>query len=362
MGARVRRRVWWAAATCLLLWPAAAGGQETPTVRGPDDGRPTREVPLAAQQGAPLKRVIGLDFDGECLEKDSLVANVERWLETSRVSERLSVSVTGEQAPVLGARFWLLVDGQRASLRRFEAFSGSCEALASSLAASIALAIEAVDLSRFEPPPSRKPEPVRPVAKLMARSPLEPEPPTTRPLRKPARPGALQSVALGAQLVGGVGIAPGSSWGGGVRGELGFLHGVNLRLSVNYLVTDTVGLADGSLRTQSRGGQVGGCWGGETLTYRAQVCLDAWLAAMTAKPKYLERAAEQTLPWFAVAPGAELRFHRASMSVRFGAQLMFNLVRPRFEVLVDTRDEPLDARVVPPLGLLGTLGLDWIAW
>ena len=47
--------------------------------------------------------------------------------------------------------------------------------------------------------------------------------------------------------------------------------------------------------------------------------------------------------------------------IKIGAQLSFNLVRPRLEVLYNTRDAPLAELETPPLGLIVSLGVDWIA-
>ncbi len=342
----------------IVLWSGTAFGQ-TPTVSGPSHGQRTREVTLGSGM-RPLGAAIELQFQGDCLDHDRLVEQVERWLDEMLINGRVRILVTGEQEP-LGARFWLLVDDRRVSVRRFEAFQGTCAELRASLSAAIGLALGAVDLSQFPPPPPPPPKPVLPPAKLTARASLSVDEPPPLPPRRPARSGLLQSAAVGAQLLGALGVAPGNAGGAGVRGELGFPGDLTARLSANYLTAEAVPIADGSLGARVLAVQSGGCWGRDTLEYRVQVCVDAWLAAVTAQPSNLDRGQQGTLPWFALVPGAELRFQGGrGFGVRFGTQLSFNVVRPRFEVLYNTRDEPLEARGVPPLGLIGTLGLDWI--
>ncbi|HEY6726188.1 MAG TPA: hypothetical protein VI197_19265 [Polyangiaceae bacterium] len=343
----------------VLLGSMTAAAQPKPSVTGPSDGQPTREVTLPGPTSMPLRAAIALDFEGACLEHERLVASVERWLEVDRIHKRVTVSVTGEEAPELAARFWLLVDGQRVSLRRFEAFTGSCSELGASLSAAIALAIEAIDLADF-PEPEPPPRPVLPAAKLTARAALQVDEPPLPPPRR--RAGALQSLAIGPQILGAAGVAPAAGVGGGVRGELGFLHGVATRLAANYLVLETQPISDGTLAMRLPAGQVGVCWGRETNDYRAQGCLDAWAGALIGTPSQLERQSQQVLPWVAVAPGVELAFRRGKhWGVRLGTQLSFNVMRPRFEVLYNARDETLDEVATPPLGMIVLVGLDWNA-
>jgi hypothetical protein len=342
----------------LVSVPASA--QPTPSVSGPAYGQPTREVTLPRPTTKALSAALELDFEGECLEHERLVADVERWLGVDLISHRVTVSVTGAERPELSAHFWLLVDEQRVSLRRFESFAGTCSELSASLSAAIALAVEALDLSEFpEPPP--KPRPVLPAAKLTARAALEPDvPPEPAPERR-RHPGTLQSAALGSQLVGGFGVAPAASVGLGLRGELGFARGIALHAGGNYLVMDTVPISDGTLAMRAFAGQLGACWGRENGDYRAQGCLDVWAGAMSGTPSNLARQSRQTLPWMALAPGAEVLFQRdRNFGMRLGAQLTFNLVRPSFEVLFNTRDETIDEQATPPLGFMVTLGVDWV--
>ncbi|HEU5075315.1 MAG TPA: hypothetical protein VFU02_14090 [Polyangiaceae bacterium] len=350
----------WLGLSIALLGARAVAAEPKPSVSGPQDGQPTREVTLRGPTTAPLAAAISLDFEGACLEHEPLVAGVERWLEVNRIHKRVTVAVTGAEQPELAARFWLLVDDQRVSLRRFEAFAGTCSELGAALSAAIALAIEAVDLADF-PEPEPPPRPVLPVARLTARGDLEvDEPPVSAPRRR--RPGALQSVSIAAQLVGGAGVAPAASVGAGLRGELGFAHGMAARVAANYLVLETQPISDGTLAMRLPAGQAGVCWGRETDAYRAQGCLDVWGGALIGTPSNLERQSEQVLPWMALAPGVELVFRRGeSWGVRLGTQLCFNLVRPRFEVLFNTRDETLDELATPPLGMMLVLGLDWNA-
>lgn len=343
----------------LLLVSMRASAQPTPSVSGPTDGRSTREVMLPRPTTKALSVALELDFDGECLESEQVVADVERWLGVDLISHRVTVSVTGAERPQLGARFWLLVDEQRVSLRRFEAFEGKCSELSASLSAAIALAIEALDLSEFpEPPP--QPRPVLPAAKLTARGALELDlPPEPTPGRR--RPGALQSAALGGQLVGGFGLAPTSSVGFGLRGELGFARGIALHAGGNYLVMDNVSISDGTLAMRALAGQLAACLGRANEGYRVQGCLDVWAGAIRGTPSNLERQSSQTLPWLAVAPGAEVLFQRdRNFGMRLGAQLSFNLVRPSFKVLFNMQDESIEEQATPPLGFMLTLGLDWV--
>lgn len=341
----------------MALWSAPGAAQPKPSVTGPTDGQPTREISLPGPTSMPLGAAIALDFDGACLEHDLLVDGVERWLEVDQVHKRVTISVTGEEHPELAARFWLLVDDQRISLRRFEAFAGTCSELGASLSAAIALAIEAVDLADF-PEPEPPPRPVLPVARLTARAALEvDESPVPPP---PQRAGVLQAVSIGAQLLGAAGVAPAVSVGAGLRGELGFLHGVAARVGVNYLVLETQPISDGSLAMRLPAGQVGVCWGRVANDYRAQGCLDAWAGALIGTPSNLVRQSQQVLPWVALAPGVEVAFRRGKhWGVRLGTQLSFNLVRPRFEVLYNARDQTLDEVATPPLGMILLLGLDW---
>lgn len=348
----------------LLLAATPRASLAQPTVTGPDDGQPTRGMILPGPETISVAAALHLEFRGECLTQQELADNVERWLEGGRINRRVAIDVTGEEKPELAARFWVLVDGQRASLRRFESFIGNCSELQSSLTAAIGLALEAVDLSEFPQPEPPKPKTLLPVARLTARQSLQPEPdrPLPPPPRRAKRPGVLQSAALGVWMMGGAGQAPGPTFGAGARGELGFNHGVGMRAGGGYLLMDEVPLADGGLEARVIAGQLGICWGRDTQRFRAQGCLDARGGAMIAIPNNLERQSVETLPWLAVAPGAEVRFHGTSdWGVWLGAQLSFNIVRPNFEVMFNTRDETLDRQTMPPLGLSVSLGLDWIA-
>lgn len=346
----------------LLLLSMRAAADPKPSVTGPTDGQPTREVVLAGPATVPLGVAISLDFEGACLNHEALVAGVERWLEVGRIHKRVTISVSGEERPELGARFWLLVDDQRVSLRRFEAFSGTCTELGASLSAAVALAIEAVDLADF-PEPEPPPRPVLPAARLTARAELRTEPgPIDSPPPPPPRrrTGAFQSVAVGAQTVGAADIAPAPGVGAGLRSELGLPHGFAVRAGAHYLVFETLPVAEGSLAMRLSAGQAGVCWGRDKESYRAQGCLDVWAGALIGTPSHLERQSEQSLPWVALAPGVDVAFRLGKhWSVRLGTQLCFNLVRPRFEVLFDTRDETLDELTTPPLGAMLILGLDW---
>lgn len=342
----------------LALSGAPAAAQPKPSVTGPTDGQPTREISLPGPTAIPLDAAITLDFDGACLDHELLVESVERWLEVDRIHKRVKITVTGEEQPELAARFWLLVDGQRISLRRFEAFTGSCDELGGSLSAAIALAIEAVDLADY-PEPEPPPRPVLPAARLTTRAELQVDAPPT-PLTPRRRAGALQSVSIGAHAVGAAGVAPAAAAGAGGRGEVGFPYGVTARLSANYLVLETLPISDGSLALQLPAGQAGVCWGREADDYRAQGCLDAWAGMLVGTPSNLERQSQGVLPWVAVAPGVEVAFRRGKhWTVRLGTQLSFNVTRPRFEVLYNASDETLDEVVTPPLGMIVLLGLDW---
>ena len=345
----------------IALWSACSFAEPTPSVTGPRDGQSTREVTLPGPTNVPLKAAMSLDFEGTCLGQAELVAGTARWLEVDRIHKRVTISVTGEEEPELGARFWLLVDDQRVSLRRFEAFAGTCAELVAALSAAVALAIEAVDLAEF-PLPEPPPKAVLPAAKLTARADLEVDAPPPPPAPRRRRAGWVQSVSIGAQAVGGAGIAPAASVGGGVRGEMGFPHGMAAHLGANYLVLETEPISDGRLAMRLPAGQLGVCWGREKDGYRAQGCLDFWGGALIGTPSNLARQSEQVLPWLALAPGVEVAFRRGkAWGLRLGAQLSFNLMRPRFEVLFDTRDETLDELSTPPLGILVMLGLDWNA-
>lgn len=341
----------------IALVAARGSAEPAPSVSGPRDGQPTREVILPGPATRPLKAAMSLGFEGECLQHDALATSVSRWLAVDRIHKRVTISVTGEERPELAARFWLLIDGQRVSLRRFEAFAGSCSELNAALSAAMALAIEAVDLAEF-PEPKPPPKAVLPVAKLTARADLAAdEPPAPAPRR---RAGALQFASLGAQMVGGVGLAPAASLGAGVRGELGFAHGISAHAGGVYSVMETLPIAEGTLAMQLPAGQLGLCWGRDKDVYRAQGCLDVWGGALMARPSSLERQSSQVLPWVALAPGVELVFgHGKEWGVRLAAQLSFNLVRPRFQVLYDTRDEVLDELATPPLGMMLFGGLEY---
>jgi len=341
----------------MVLVSTGASADPTPSVSGPRDDQPTREVILPGPATRPLKVALELDFEGDCLERDPLATSVARWLPSDRIHKRVTISVTGEERPELAARFWLLVDGQRVSLRRFEAFAGSCSELSASLSAAIALAIEAVDLAEF-PEPKPPPRPVLPVAKLTARADLAVDlPPAPAPRR---RAGALQFASLGGQIVGGVGLAPAPSVGAGVRGELGFAHGITAHAGGAYSVMETLPIAEGSLAMQLPAGQLGVCWGRDRDAYRAQGCLDVWGGALLATPSSLKDQSSQALPWVALAPGVEVVFgHGRDWGARLAAQLSFNLVRPHFQVLYDTWDKVLDELATPPLGLMLFLGVEY---
>src|SRR5690606_24726078 len=147
------RRAFVLAALLSAFSPVMPRAFAQPTVTGPEERQTELGIPLAGAGIRPVSQALEIDFDGDCLQRDELVQEVTRWVEHGRVNSRISISITGEQEPALGARFWLLVDGQRASLRRLENFEGSCAELRDSLSAAIGLAIEAVDLAEFPPPP-----------------------------------------------------------------------------------------------------------------------------------------------------------------------------------------------------------------
>ena len=367
---RLRRNVCALAAMalCHICWePCDALAQAEPTVSGPEATGPTRETRLPGPATRPVKYVIELDFEGDCLTKDKIVREVLKtweWRVSDRVNRRISVSVAGEEKPTLGARFWLRVDGKPASYREIE-YSGSCATLSEAVGTAIALAIDALDLNDY---PLPAPEPAETPSPATVAGPPKPadkrprDAPVLRPRRKPQR-GTVRSIVLGAHMLGTVGVAPRSAVVIGLRGELGFPHGLSSRLGTAYLMSDAVPIADGSISTITLSGQAGGCWGAQLREFQARACVDGWLGAMRADPENLERSSNETLPWFAVVPGIEFAFHEQNdLGIRFGAQLSINLVRPRFEVLSNTTEEPLDERTAPPLGFMGSLGLDWIAY
>ncbi len=362
-----RGRAVYSLMVAMLCWAASdALAQPGPTVTGPDAGI-TRETRLPGPATRPVKYAIDLDFDGDCLTKDELVREILKtweWRVSDRVNRRISVSVAGEEQPSLGARFWLRVDGKPASYREIE-YSGSCDTLSQAVGTAIALAIDAVDLNDY-PLPEPEPVPMRSPATVVgpAKPPRKPPRRDTSVRRrvKPER-GTVRSIALGVHTLASVGATPRSAVGVGLRGEVVFPHGVSSRLGANTLLSDSVPIADGTISTLTLSGQAGGCWGAEMREFQARACLDAWAGAMRAEPQNLERASSQTLPWLAIVPGIEFAFRdQSDLGIRFGAQLGINLIRPRFEVLSNTTEEPLDERTIPLLGFIGSLGLDWIAY
>lgn len=330
------------------FWATPAAAQSSPTVTGPEGGAHLRVPELPGPTTHSLSHAIRLNFDGGCISARPLVNEVGRWLGEERIDNRITVEVSGAQNP-LRAHFWLLVEDERRALRRFEDFSGTCEELAKSLAAAIALAIEAVELpprERTLPPVVNKPQPWSlPMPKRRARP-------------APGQP-VVRSFGIAAHGLFAIGATYGPAWGGGLRTELGLPLGASMRLGGHYLGAGAERLAQGSVGSHTFSGELGACWGGAGAQLLAKVCMDTWVGTLHVEARDIIHSGEADLMTFSLGPGAELRLPSGEgLGAYLGAYGLFNLSRPRVEVRMNTRDRVLAQLQLPPFGFLVALGVD----
>src|SRR5262249_15233789 len=122
----------------------------------------------ADEETRALADALTIQGDGRCLERESLGAQVAKWLGRSAIDARVAIMVTEEEEPAPALSFVVQRDGETVAIRRFERPPTSCDDVRAVAALAIALAIDATVLSKASsaspppppPPPGPPPQPI----------------------------------------------------------------------------------------------------------------------------------------------------------------------------------------------------------
>jgi hypothetical protein len=190
--------------------PESAHGGAAPPV-GPAATPPSASAPAVPSR--PLAEAIQVNPEASCLDAETLVRRVARWLQRETLDARLTIEVHGGTRTPAEPSFTIDAgDGERA-VRKLDDAPADCDQLHSALALSIALAIDATLAERAQktPPPAATDD-----DELLQE---KPEPPYLR-----------FAISLFGQaasnLVSSTGVAPAAS----LRLELGLVRFLDLRV------------------------------------------------------------------------------------------------------------------------------------
>jgi hypothetical protein len=309
------------------------------------------QVPLAAAQGTaqpaagtppapspgtrPLAEAIRVDAGASCLDPDTLLRRVARWLGKDRVADEIRVEVHGGEHTQ--SEPWFAIErgeGER-SERRLQNAPIDCDQLHSALALSIALAIDAsVRGEATAEPPGEAEEPVE-----------EATPPYFR-----CALGALVEAA--SNVVSFTGVAPAAT----VRVELGFARWLDLRVgaSASRLGDQELAQGEGSFTAELVAGRIDVCPVLAFPQLRVLACADGLVGAFrTVGYHFSGGSSTQTEPYYALGGSLELQAEVLSwLGFAASVEIVVPLQRRSIALFAADGQSVAYQETLDPIGLL----------
>lgn len=201
-----------------------------------------------------LVDVTQLEYQGDCVTRGPLLAELRRWLKQSgTLPSDLSVQVSGHDAPSFSARFQIARGGVVVASREFSGDRIQCHERVQVLSSALGLALENyLEANR-------------------ARELASPQPPKPHPRHEPAPSFRAGSYAGGWV---GVGLLPRATWAATLGAEA-FKGAWGLRAGALLTPAQTFPLGVGSARVQLLGGDWAGCRQLGVLPLTLAACLES---------------------------------------------------------------------------------------
>lgn len=286
-----------------------------------------------------------LDFQGNCVTRTWLSAELKRWLGRDTIEPTLRIEVTGYETPRLALWFTVYGNEQPIAERRFSDMN--CEDLREAVGLSIALAIDATILDRkAEPQP--KPAPV-----IEAPPPSEPvdvvKTSDTRSTQLAAFGGIQGTNALGPAALGGeleLAVEAGERVGWGVRAGVTGVRGASRQL------------ARGNVDLDALGATLKACLMplGREQSFAFETCAASALLSVHAVGNGYDQSLDNRDWLLSLGPELALRWDFGSALLRLGVRGTVSPSRPRLVVESDQGVATAE-QALPLLSASATLGL-----
>jgi hypothetical protein len=318
--------------------------------------------PALADGGAP-KRPLAEAFAvevGRCLEAESLVPAVARWLKQEAIDPRITIAVRRQGAAVV---YGLYQDGVLVGQREVTSLPAGCSEFTAALALSIAVAIDATFFSAEEPgePPtpasSPPPPPPRP-------PPQAPPPPKRFRSATPFRHRATLTGELGFLWNTLPGVRP--LLGAGI--DVAWSSYLETRTSILTATAAASPLGSGEVETQLYAARADVCAARPLERTKLRACLGLAWGFVESRGLGFVEPRSPSHPWLALPLRGEARFAlgRDTTKPAWGllttVELIVTLRRPQIGVVGQTADLPSNDQrtavlTLPPVGAAAASGL-----
>lgn len=248
-----------------------------------------------------------------CFDAASLAPVLARWLHRDTIDRRLEVVVVGQPRRSDGLTLRVRRDGTIVGERHFPGLEAPCEEVRAAVGLAAALAVDATVLESL----GVKAEPAAP----------PPAPPPVTPRAWPGFSASLDAIGLFGVLPSpAAAIAPAF----GVR----LVSPIELRFSGLISTAGALSLESRSFDVTLLAGRADACGAFSQGIFRVRACAGISAGRLRATSTDPSSSVSQIVPWAAAMGHADLR---VSLVPRFGfvlgADLIFPLARPRFEVV-----------------------------
>lgn len=329
--------------------PAAASPASPVVGATPTGAAPSTAVVPAAAPTHALSEAVTLDSGATCLDADTLVRRVARWLGRDQVEIPIRVNVRGSAARANSVSF--VIDRGADDRAERTIFDGptDCDQLHSAVALSIALAIDATDPNAERGAPTSE---ELPDDETLLQTPKKAEPPYFR-------------LAVGLFGLATSGVLTDVAGAGAVRAELGLVRWLDLRaaaltMAVGDQPIGGVALGTAWFEASLTGGHFEACPAFNVAPkFRALACAGTMAGAFrtVGHGSAISSSTHASL-WLSVTGGFEAQAELSSrLALAVAVDLAVPLIGHRIQLQAADGSRAGQPRVLLPVGILIGVGL-----
>lgn len=326
----------------------------------------TASVGLAAQeQHRAFDGALSVNYEGKCLDHNSLSSAVAQWLGSEAVDAELTVVVDGADKPDPHARFEMRRLNEVLAVREFQSLRGGCEDLQKALPFAIAIAIDARVVQARDaslPVPSARPA-LSPAPAVN----IEPPSPVAEKQPEPQHATIVSAVATSPQPTAGAfslyvqtqwlrAVVPQAAWAAQLGLSWRATGWLDVELGALASLPDTATLDAGQARFTTAGTVMQACVR-HVSAVLARACLGGAAGVVRAEGSGYLQDLSSTGAWWSGTGGVDVAWPlSARWAVRIVGQLLPAARRPSL-VVKDTNAAQVGRLQAPAVGATVALGV-----
>jgi hypothetical protein len=313
---------------------------------GPPDG--STQAPKITSERS-LAEALTVEPGATCLDRATLLGDIESWRDEPRVHVRVTIHVRGSDSNPHALEFVVAAGDEVVVERGFDPAPTDCADLHAVVALAIAIALDdalAVELGIVDAPDH--PALVEQIEAGDGDLPRERGKPTT------TRAGP----SLAVTAAGGVfaGLSPRLSAGGLLSFDIRPRDHFDVRLGALATYLPWFNLDAGRVAVTLAAGRFDLCWGTEPIVIRFRVCAGVAGGATVSRASGFASNFRRTTPWFAGLVGVDLAVHLIGpLALELRIEGVFPFQRTRLDIRSDS-GQLLASELFPLVGVLVAVG------